>query len=113
MFSGFELVTSAYAESGAQAAPPGGTIGAFAPIILMFVVFYFLLIRPQQKRAKAHEQMVAALKHGDEVVTQGGVHGTVVALTDAVVTLEVSEKQRIKFDRSAIARRKGDAEQKS
>lgn len=108
----FELVESAYADSAQPAGQPGGPLGAFLPIILMFVVFYFLLIRPQQKRAREHEAMLGALQHGDEVVTQGGLHGTIVALTDTVVTLEVADKTRIKFDRSAISRRKADKESK-
>lgn len=108
----FELVASAYADSPQPAAQAGGPLGAFVPIILMFIVFYFLLIRPQQKRAREHEAMLGSLKHGDEVVTQGGMHGTIVALTDSVVTLEVAEKIRIKFDRSAISRRKIEKEGK-
>ncbi len=114
--SSFELVPSAYAQS--DGAPPGGTLGAFMPIILMFMVFYFLLIRPQQKKVKEHQEMVQSLERGDEVVTQGGIHGTVVGLTENVATIEVGSVSkdggksanntvRIKVDRESIARRKG------
>jgi len=78
-------------------------MGAFIPLILMFVVFYFLLIWPQQKKAKAHRQILANLQKGDNVVTSGGIYGTITGLTDTVVTLEIAEKIRIKVARSAIA----------
>jgi preprotein translocase subunit YajC len=78
-------------------------IGAFLPLILMFVVFYFLLIWPQQKKAKAHRQVLAALQKGDTVVTSSGIYGTITGITDTVVTLEIAEKVRIKVSRSSIA----------
>ena len=78
-------------------------IGAFLPLILMFVVFYFLLIWPQQKKAKAHRQVLAALQKGDTVVTSSGIYGTITGITDTVVTLEIAEKVRIKMARSSIA----------
>ena len=81
----------------------GGGLGSFLPLILMFVVFYFLLIWPQQKKAKAHRAVLANLKKGDEVVTSGGLYGTITGITDTVVTLEIAEKVRIKVSRSSIA----------
>jgi preprotein translocase subunit YajC len=81
----------------------GGGLGSFLPLILMFVVFYFLLIWPQQKKAKAHRAVLANLKKGDEVVTSGGLYGTITGITDTVVTLEITEKVRIKVSRSSIA----------
>lgn len=72
------------------------------PFILMLVIFYFLLIRPQQKRAKERNAMLASLKKGDQVVTIGGMHGTITDLDDDTVTLKVSENTKIKFERSAI-----------
>jgi preprotein translocase subunit YajC len=80
-----------------------GGIGAFLPLILMFVVFYFLLIWPQQKKAKAHRQVLASLQKGDNVVTSAGIYGTITGLTDTVVTLEIAEKVRIKVARSSVA----------
>ena len=102
-----ELVSLAYAMgtagqgSGEQAA--GGGLAAFAPLILMVVIFYFLLIRPQQKRQKEHRMMLANLKKGDVVVTQGGLQGRITGLTDSVVTLEIADKVRVKVQRGYIA----------
>ncbi len=81
----------------------GGGIGSFLPLILMFVVFYFLLIWPQQKKAKAHKQVLANLQKGDTVITASGIYGTITGITESVVTLEIAEKVRIKVTRNAIA----------
>jgi len=81
----------------------GGGFGAFLPLILMFAIFYFLLIRPQQKKAKAHKQLLAAIKKGDRVVTSGGLHGLVTGLTDDVVTVEIAPKVRVKIARGSIS----------
>ena len=75
----------------------------FLPLILLFVVFYFILIRPQQKKQKERNQMLSAIKKGDQVVTIGGINGTITELDDSKVTLRVSENTRIVFERSAIA----------
>jgi preprotein translocase subunit YajC len=81
----------------------GGAFGAFVPLILMFAIFYFLLIRPQQKKAKEHRSMVSSLKKGDRVVSSGGLHGVVTGLTDDVVTVEIAPKVRVKVSRGSIA----------
>ncbi|MBW2173460.1 MAG: preprotein translocase subunit YajC [Deltaproteobacteria bacterium] len=73
------------------------------PLILMFAIFYFLLIRPQQKKQKAHRQLLGDLKKGDRVITSGGLYGRITGLTDTVVTLEISEKVRVKVGRGNIA----------
>jgi preprotein translocase subunit YajC len=98
------LESIAYAM-GQGGAPGGGTGGfsAFIPLILMFVIFYFLLIRPQQKKAKDHRQMITALKKGDRVVTGGGIHGRVTGLDESTVTLEIADKVRIKVNRGSVA----------
>ena len=92
----------------AMGAPPGGGGGAsslmsFAPIILIFVVFYFLLIRPQQKRAKEHRNLLGNLKEGDQVITSGGIYGRITGIRDDKVTLEISDKVRVKVNRGNIA----------
>lgn len=86
------MISIAYAQS-APAAAPGGmeSLMQFLPIILMFVVLYFLMIRPQMKRAKEHKTMVEALQKGDEVVTAGGVLGKVVKVNDGYVTIDVAQ----------------------
>lgn len=95
------LISSAYA----QAAPGGqpGMLAQFLPLILIFAVFYFLLIRPQMKRAKEHKNLVANLAKGDEVVTNGGLLGKIVDLNDSFVTLELADKVHVKLQRHAVA----------
>lgn len=78
-------------------------IGQFLPLILIFFVFYFLLIRPQQKKAKEHQNYLANLKRGDKVITGGGIYGQITGLTDNTVTLEIADNVRIKVSRAAIA----------
>lgn len=88
------------------AAPAGGGVGGFAsflPLVLIFVVFYFLLIRPQQKTAKQHQAFLNDLKKGNKVITKGGIYGEIIGITDAVLTLEIADNTRIKVAREAIA----------
>ena len=88
------------------AAPGGGMMGALLPLLLMFLVFYVLLIRPQQKRTKEHGEFLNSLKKGDEVITSGGIYGKVTGITDNVVTLEIADKVRIKIQKANIAGKK-------
>ena len=85
-------------EAFAQTAAGGGgnAFQAFLPLILIFVVFYFLLIRPQQKRAKEHKEMVEGLKRGDEVITQGGLIGKVSKVADEEVTVELADGVKVR-----------------
>ena len=94
------MVSIAYAANGA--APAGGGIASFIPLILIFVIFYFLLIRPQQKKTKEHQVFLSNLKKGDGVVTTGGLHGEITGLTDTVVTLEIADNIRVKVSRQHI-----------
>jgi len=79
-----------------------GGIASFLPLILIFIVFYFLLIRPQQKKAKEHQSFLSTLKKGDEIVTNGGIHGRITGITDSVLTLEIAEGVRVKVNRASI-----------
>ncbi|SPD73317.1 Preprotein translocase, YajC subunit [uncultured Desulfobacterium sp.] len=81
----------------------GAGFGAFIPIVLMFVIFYFLLIRPQQKKAKQHKEMLGAVKKGDKIITSGGIHGEVTGISDDVVTIEIAPKVRVKVSRGFIS----------
>ena len=81
----------------------GGGFGAFIPLILMFAIFYFLLIRPQQRKAKQHRELIASIRKGDKVVSSGGLHGVVTGLADDVVTMEIEPKIRVKVSRGSIA----------
>ncbi len=106
------FASNAYAmagEAGAQGGS-GGAQGIFM-LLIMFAIFYFLLIRPQQKRAKQHKALIEALKPGDQVVTAGGIHGKVVAVQESIVTVEISSGVRIKVSRSSIASSKAEAEE--
>lgn len=99
------FVSEAFAMAGNQG-QQGGASGGFEGILMllaMFAIFYFLLIRPQQKRAKQHKEMIDALKAGDQVVTAGGIHGKVVSVQDKAVTLEIATGVRIKVNRVSIA----------
>jgi preprotein translocase subunit YajC len=96
-------VNIAYAMGSQAGSGQSGQIMAFLPLILLFAVFYFLLIRPQQKRAKTHKQFIENLKKGDRVVTSGGMYGTITGVTDDSVTVEVAEKVRVRVLKSAIA----------
>ncbi len=99
------MVDIAYAlgQSGQGAEGAGAGLTAFIPIILMFVIFYFLLIRPQQKKAKEHQNMVNNLKKGDRVITSGGIYGEITSLDENTVTVEIADKVRIKVSRPSIA----------
>jgi preprotein translocase subunit YajC len=93
----------AYAAGGAAPAGPGaGGIASFIPLILIFIVFYFLLIRPQQKKAKEHQQFLNNLRKGERIVTSGGIHGRITGLTDSTVTVEIADGVRIKVNRGSI-----------
>ncbi|HWP89398.1 MAG TPA: preprotein translocase subunit YajC [Burkholderiales bacterium] len=90
-------------EAWAQAAAPGGAdLMSMLPIILMFVVLYFVMIRPQMKRAKEHKAMVDALQKGDEVVAAGGVLGKVTKVADNYVTIEIANGVEIRVQRPAV-----------
>jgi len=80
-----------------------GGLASFIPLILIFVVFYFLLIRPQQKSAKQHQGFLNELKKGNRVMTKGGVHGVITGLTDTVIKLEIAKDVVVKVSRDAIA----------
>ena len=95
------FISSAWA---AEAPPPGAGFGPLIMLALFFVVFYFLLIRPQQKRAKEHAAMVGALGSGDEVVTAGGLLGKVTDVSDDFLTVEIANGVQVKVQRQTIAR---------
>jgi len=93
-------IGNAFAAANAQA---GAGIASLIPLILIMVVFYFLLIRPQQKRLKEHKNMVAGLKKGDKVITGGGIYGTITEVKDDYVRLEIASGVRVKVKADTIA----------
>ncbi len=89
---------------GGEAAQGGsGGFASFIPLILMFVIFYFLLIRPQQKKSKEHKQMIENLKTGDRIVTSGGLHGRITGVAESALTVEIAEKVRVKVNRGSVS----------
>ncbi|AIQ14058.1 preprotein translocase subunit YajC [Paenibacillus durus] len=87
----------------AAASQSSSILGLVGPFVLMFVVFYFLLIRPQQKKTKTRNTMLRALKKGDKVVTIGGLHGTILEISDDIVVLRVNDVTKLTFDRGSIS----------
>lgn len=107
------LMAQAQGQGGGSSVPGGcgGGMVQLAPIVLMFLVFYVLLIRPQQKKAKEHRQMLDNLQRGDDVITNGGLAGRITGLTDRFVTLEVAEKIRLRVLRSHILGKQSDVKE--
>lgn len=96
------LISSAYAQAAPGAAPPNPLM-SFLPLIILFGIFYFMLIRPQMKRAKEQRAMIAALAKGDEVLTNGGLLGRIEELAESHVTLEIAPGVSVKLQKQAIA----------
>ena len=94
------LINQAWAQG--TGAAPGGGMESMLLIVLMFVVLYFLMIRPQMKRAKEHKSMIEALQKGDEVVTAGGVLGRISKINENYITLEVASKVEIQVQRPSV-----------
>ncbi|MGA2668474.1 MAG: preprotein translocase subunit YajC [Ignavibacteria bacterium] len=80
-----------------------GIIGSLLPFVLIIAVFYFLILRPQQRRQKEKQKLLESIKKGDRVVTSGGIHGTVEGLEDKTVLMKIADNTKIKIERSAIA----------
>jgi preprotein translocase subunit YajC len=95
------FISDAWAEAAPAAATQDPLMG-FLPLILIFVVFYFMLIRPQSKRAKEHKKMLDALAKGDEVLTNGGLLGKITQLGDTYVEVELADNMKVKMQRQAI-----------
>jgi preprotein translocase subunit YajC len=97
------LVTPAFAQA-AGAGGTGSLIMSFVPLILIFLIMWFLLIRPQQRKLKEHQAMVAALRRGDQVVTQGGIVGRVVRVKDdGEIEVEIAEGVRVRVIKNTVA----------
>ena len=100
----FQLIASAHAQEAASAvAGEPSVLSGILPLILMLVVFYFLLIRPQQKKIANHKKMVDALRRGDKVVTSGGIYGTIAKVEEEQLQLDIAENTRVKIDKNSVA----------
>ena len=95
-------IAYALGQGGGAEGGAGGFAG-FIPLILMFVIFYFLLIRPQQKRTKEHRQMIGNLKKGDRIITSGGIHGRITGIDETTLTVEIADKVRVKVARGNVS----------
>ncbi|QFU09010.1 preprotein translocase subunit YajC [Rhodobacteraceae bacterium THAF1] len=95
------LVSPAYAQ--AAGGGIGGALGSFVPLILIFAIMYFLLIRPQQKKVKEHQKMVEALRRGDQIVTAGGLVGKVVKVHEGEAEVELADNVKVRVIKSTIA----------
>ena len=104
MFLSFLTTTGANGDMGAGALG-GSMASAFLPLVAIFVIFYFFLMRPQSKKQKETEKMINSLKKGDKVITIGGIHGVVSSLKEKTVIIKVDDDAKIEFNRSAIATR--------
>lgn len=93
------LISPAYAQAGS---PAGNPLMQFLPLVFLVVLFYFMLIRPQMKRGKEHKEMLGKLAKGDEIVTTGGLAGTVREIGENFVTVEIADGVSVKMQRSAI-----------
>ena len=97
------MVSEAFAMAGNPAGGQGAdATGSIVMLVAMFAIFYFLLIRPQQKRAKQHKELITNLKAGDQIVTAGGIHGKISSVEDTSITLEIATGVKIKMSRSSI-----------
>lgn len=99
------MISTAYAmgSAGGGQMGGGGDWSFFIVMGILFAIFYFLLIRPQQQKQKELKAMLDNLAHGDTVITSGGIHGKIVGLTDSIVTLEIADKVKIKVSRGFIS----------
>lgn len=101
--SGWLAVAEAQAQTGAPGGPGAfGPLMGFAPFFIILILFYFMLMRPQQQKLKKHKAMLEALKKGDRVVTRGGLHGLVVNVAKDVITLQVADNVRVRVTRGAV-----------
>ncbi|WP_374301153.1 preprotein translocase subunit YajC [Paracoccus sp. (in: a-proteobacteria)] len=96
------FVTPAYAQAAGNAGA-GAAFAQFIPLILIFAIMYFLMIRPQQKRVKQHKEMVSALKKGDQVVTQGGIIGKVASVRDDELEVEIATGVKVRVVRGTVS----------
>jgi preprotein translocase subunit YajC len=90
------------AQAATEGAPAPNPLMSFLPLIFIFVIFYFLLIRPQQKKQKEHAKLVSSLKSGDRVVTTAGIHGLITNVKETTITLKVADNVKMEFDKAAV-----------
>jgi preprotein translocase subunit YajC len=97
------LISNTYAQTAAAAGQQPNGIMQFLPFVIIFAIFYFMMIRPQKKKMDQEQNMIAALKKGDEVYTKSGILGAITGLTDKIITLEIAEGVKIKVLKHQVA----------
>ena len=105
IFAGLAYAAEAFAQDAGSSGGPAGFLNLGNPMFLMvamLAIFYFLLIRPQQKRQKDHKQMLSNLQKGDTIFTAGGLRGKITGLDETVITMEIADRVRVKVNRSAV-----------
>lgn len=101
----FELISTAHAIGGSgQGGGSANPIASLLPFVLMFVVLYLLILRPQMKKQKAQQRMIDELEKGDQVVTSGGIHGVIQSIKDDVIVVKIAENVKIELSRAAVSR---------
>ncbi len=100
------FTVSAFAADEAPAAGGMGQLLSFAPLIILFAIFYFLLIRPQQKKAKEHREMISKLEKGDMVITSSGIHGVITGVAEDTVTVEIADNVKVKVSKEYVTSKK-------
>jgi len=108
----FYLIAMAQ-PTGAAGAHGGSMFGSLLPLILIFVIFYFLLIRPQTKKQKEHQRMLSQIKKGDKVITSGGIHGIISAVKDNIVSIKIAENVKIDVSKGNISIVQKEAQEKA
>ena len=98
-----QAISSGFWVLAQQTAPQGSSIGAMIPVVLIVLIFYFLLYRPMRTRQKKLDAMIASLKNGDKVITNGGLYGTVKGVTESVIQLRVAEGVTVEIAKNAVA----------
>jgi preprotein translocase subunit YajC len=98
-----DFLLLAQAATPAPAGPAPSPLSSFVPLIFIFVIFYFLLIRPQQKKQKEHQKLISSVQTGDAVVTNAGIHGVITNVKETTVIVRVADNVKLEFDRAAIA----------
>jgi preprotein translocase subunit YajC len=113
LFDFIRFIDAAHALGTSPEGPSGGNpIAGLLPFVLMFLVLYLLILRPQMKKQKTHQKMIDELEKGDEIVTNGGIHGTVLNVKDDILVVKIADNVKIELSRSAVSRVKNKEPQK-
>lgn len=108
----FDLISTAYAMGGGTGGDQPNSIAAFLPFVLMFLVLYLLILRPQMKKQRNQQRMIDELEKNDEIVTSGGIHGTILNIKDDILVVKIADNVKIEVSRAAVSRVKNKEDDK-